>query len=83
MMRKRTGRAARQILSGDQIASQPPQRSTAPGAGFGESLVQWYFITLSALLLASVLLWALWGMGPASALLLVLAIGLIGGWLII
>lgn len=40
-------------------------------------------MTLAALLLAAVLLWAIWGMGPASAVLFLLALGLIGGWLII
>lgn len=83
MTRRSTGRAARQILSGEQIASQPPQRASAPGPGFGASLIQGYFITLAVLLLAAVLLWAIWGMGPASAVLFLLALGLIGGWLII
>ena len=83
MSRRSPGRATRQILSGDQVASKVPERSTVPGADFTSNLIQWYFVVLSALLLGAVIVWAIWGMGAASPLLLLLAIGLVGAWLVI
>lgn len=83
MSRRPPGRATKQILSGDQLASHQPERSTVPVSGFGSTLVQWYFLGLSALLLGSVIGWAIWGMGAASPLLFLLALGLIAAWLVI
>ncbi len=83
MSRRSPGRATKQILSGDQVASKVPERSTVPGADFTSNLIQWYFVVLSALLLGAVIVWAIWGMGAASPLLLLLAIGLVGAWLVI
>ncbi|MCA9880821.1 MAG: hypothetical protein KC442_23650 [Thermomicrobiales bacterium] len=83
MSRRSPGRATKQILSGDQLAARPPERSTVPTPGFGGTLIQWYFLGLSALLLGAVLGWAIWGMGAASPLLFLLALGLIAAWLVI
>ena len=83
MSRRSPGRATKQILSGDQVANKVPERSTVPGADFTSNLIQWYFVVLSALLLGAVIVWAIWGMGAASPLLLLLAIGLVGAWLVI
>jgi hypothetical protein len=60
-----------------------PERSTVPSADFGNHLVQWYFVGLSALLLGAVVAWAIWGMGAATPLLFLLALGLVAAWLII
>jgi hypothetical protein len=81
--RRSPGRATKQILSGDQVATHVPQRSTAPSADFGSNLIQWYFVVLSALLLGAVIAWAIWGMGAASPLLFLLAIGLVAAWIVI
>lgn len=83
MSRRAPGRATKQILSGEQVASHVPQRPTAPPADFASDLIQWYFVVLSALLLGSVIAWAIWGMGAASPLLFLLAIGLVAAWLVI
>ncbi|MFN8660631.1 MAG: hypothetical protein U0075_01995 [Thermomicrobiales bacterium] len=83
MSRRAPGRATKQILSGDQLATRAPERSTVPGADFGSHLIQWYFVVLSALLLGAVLAWAVWGMGAASPLLFLLAIGLVAAWIVI
>jgi len=81
--RRSPGRATKQILSGDQLTTHVPQRSTVPGADFGSQLTQWYFVVLSALLLGAVLAWAIWGMGAASPLLFLLAVGLVAAWVVI
>lgn len=83
MSRRSPGRATKQILSGDRLAEHVPQRSTAPSAEFGSHLIQWYFVMLSALLLGAVVAWAIWGMGAASPLLLLLAVGLVAAWVVI
>lgn len=83
MSRRPPGRAAKQILSGDQVAARAPERSTVPTADFSGHLVQWYFVVLSALLLGGVIVWAIWGMGAASPLLFLLALGLVAAWIVI
>ena len=83
MNRRTPGRATKQILSGDQLATRAPERSTVPGGDFGSNLIQWYFVVLSALLLGAVIAWAIWGMGAASPLLLLLAVGLVTACLVI
>lgn len=83
MSRRSPGRATKQILSGDQLTTHVPQRSTVPGADFGSQLIQWYFVVLSALLLGAVVAWAIWGMGAASPLLFLLAVGLVAAWVVI
>lgn len=83
MSRRSPGRATKQILSGDQLATRPAERSTVPSADFGSHVIQWYFVVLSALLLGAVLAWAIWGMGAASPLLFLLALGLVAAWLVI
>ncbi len=83
MSRRPPGRATKQILSGDQLATHVPERSTAPNADFSSHLIQWYFVVLSALLLGAVIAWAIWGMGAASPLLFLLAVGLVVAWIVI
>lgn len=83
MSRRSPGRATKQVLSGDQAARRVSERSTVPNPDFGSNLIQWYFVVLSALLLGAVIAWAIWGMGAASPLLFLLAIGLVAAWLVI
>ena len=83
MSRRSPGRATKQILSGEQLATHVPQRSTVPNADFSSNVIQWYFVVLSALLLGAVIAWAIWGMGAASPLLFLLAVGLVAAWVVI
>ena len=83
MSRRAPGRATRQILSGSELA-----RPSDPGDGRESgrqpvSIVVAYFMALGALVVLSAFVWALWGMGPASVLLFLLALGLIASWLVV
>lgn len=83
MNRRPPGRATRQILSGDQLA--PPHDTIAGHRSAAEpvSLAHWYLVVLAALVIAATLVWAVWGTGAASPILLVLAIGLVASWLVL
>lgn len=83
MSRRTPGRATRQILSGSELA--PPRRMAREGASanVGPSLSFWYLTGMGGLLLLATIVWAIWGMGPASPLLLLLAIALILSWVVV
>ncbi len=76
-------RQGRQVFSGGSLT--PPADPIGYGDRFavGGSTEFRYFVALSVLVLLSVIAWAFWGMGAASPLLLVLAIGLLAGWLLL
>lgn len=83
MSRRAPGRATRQILSGSQLA---PPRDTVAGNSAADQPVSFafrYFVALSVLVVLSAVVFAIWGPTPASVILLVLAIGLIGSWLVV
>jgi hypothetical protein len=83
MSRRSPGRATRQILSGAELS---PPGNTAGGQRTDVEPVSFAFIylcALAALVIAAALAWAIWGMGPASVLLLLLALGLIASWLVV
>ena len=83
MTRRTPGRATRQILSGSDLA---PPAETIGGRPAVEQPVAFafrYLVVLAALVLASAVAWALWGMAAASPLLLLLAVGLIASWLVL
>jgi hypothetical protein len=83
MSRRAPGRATRQILSGSELA---PPRDTFGGqntTGQSISLAFAYLAALGILAILAALVWAIWGMGPASAILLLLALGLIASWLVV
>lgn len=42
-----------------------------------------YLVALAGLVIATALVWAVWGMPAASAVLLALALGLIASWLVL
>jgi hypothetical protein len=42
-----------------------------------------YLVALAGLVIASAVVWAVWGMPAASAVLLALAVGLIASWLVL
>jgi hypothetical protein len=80
--RRAPGRVTRQILSGAQLT---PPRDTLGGHGAGASFsfAFRYLVVLAALVIASALVWVIWGIGPASIILLILALGLIASWLVL
>jgi hypothetical protein len=83
MTRRVPGRATRQILSGSEIA---PPRDTIGGHstdGQPVSFALKYLVALSVLVVATALVWAVWGMPAASAILLALAVGLMASWLVL
>jgi hypothetical protein len=83
MRRKATGRATRQILSGSELA---PARETIGGHSTDGQPVSFafkYLVALAALVIVTALVWAIWGMPAASAILLALAVGLIASWLVL
>ena len=83
MKRKAPGRATRQILSGSELT---PPRETIGGHSTDEQPVSFafkYLVALAVLVIATALVWAVWGMPAASAVLLALAAGLIASWLVL
>lgn len=78
-------RQARQVLAGSELS--PPPADDALGFGdrfpLGGSRELRYFVALAALVVVGALVWALWGMGPASPILFLLALGLLAGWFIL
>jgi hypothetical protein len=80
--RRAPGRATRQILSGSELAP----RDTIGGHSTDGQPVSFafrYLVALAVLVVAAALVWAVWGMPAASALLLALAAGLIASWLVL
>jgi hypothetical protein len=75
-------RQARQILSGAEI--RPPTRISSSYPVSNNVLTQpqlMYAAALGILLLLGVLLWLIFGLGVASVIFFLLALGLLGGWL--
>lgn len=83
MARRSPGRATRQILSGSELA--PPRETIGGHSTDGQpiSFALGYLIALAVLVVITALVWAIWGMPAASAILLALAIGLIASWLVL
>ena len=75
-------RQARQVFAGDEL--QAPSRPLDFGAE--DTLInptqRTYLIGLAALLIVALLLFAIWGLGAASPILLLLALALLAGWVI-
>ncbi len=76
-------RQARQVFSGASL--DPPDDPIGYGDRFlsGGAIEFRYFLVLSALVILSAILWAIWGMGAATPVLFLLALGLLAGWLIL
>jgi Flp pilus assembly protein TadB len=80
--RLRRSRQARQILSGAEV--RPPSRSFGSYPAPTTMLTQpqmLYGAALAVLLVLGLLLWLVFGMGVASIIFFLLALGLLGGWL--
>ena len=76
-------RQSRQVLSGADLRPADDPLGFGPQlllAGSGEFR---YLVGLAVLVLLAAIVWAIWGMGPASLILLVLALGLLAGWFIL
>ena len=80
--RLQRSRQARQILSGAEI--RPPVRAfgtyPAPSSMLTHSQTL-YAAALGVLLVLGLLLWLIFGLGVASIIFFLLALGLLGGWL--
>ena len=83
MTRRAPGRATRQILSGSELV--PPRDTIGGHSTDGEqvSFAFRYLVALAVLVVVTALVWALWGMPAASAMVLALAAGLIASWLVL
>ncbi len=83
MSQRRAGRATRQILSGSQLASSRDAIGDHVKPVEPASLAYWYLVALSVLVVLCALVWAIFGMPATSPVLLILAIALIGSWLVL
>jgi hypothetical protein len=80
--RRTPGRATRQILSGADLA--PPLESYEPRGSIAPvTFASRYLMALAVLVVASAIIWAIWGMAAATPVLLLLALGLIATWLVL
>ena len=73
----------RQILSGSELT--PPRETIGGHSTDGQpvSFAFRYLVALAVLVVLTALVWAIWGMPAASAVLLALAAGLIASWLVL
>lgn len=74
---------SRQVLAGGDL--QPAEEPLGFGpqllvSGSGEFR---YLIGLAVLVVLAAIVFSIWGMGPASLILLILALGLLAGWFIL
>lgn len=78
-------RQARQVLAGSDVRPPGPSHPPGPAARFlgSGSLELRYLVVLAALVLLGALVWFFWGVGPASPILFVLAVGLLLAWFIL
>ena len=75
-------RRARQVLAGQELrAPEHPLDYGAP-EGLVDATQRTYLIVLAGLLLIALLLYLIWGLGPASPILFILALALLAGWLV-
>jgi hypothetical protein len=76
-------RQSRQVIAGRDVAapSDPIDYAGRYAAGGPGDLP--YFVALAALVLLSALVWAIWGMGAATPLILALAIALLAAWVLL
>lgn len=76
-------RQSRQVIPGREVAppADPIDYAGRFAAGGPGDLP--YFAALAALALLSALIWAIWGMGAATPLLLALGIALLAAWVLL
>lgn len=83
MAKKNAGRATRQILAGADLGPIPDTIGGRDPARERVSPTMAYFLVLSGLVVMAALLWALWGMTPATPVILLLALGLLAAWIVL
>ncbi len=83
MSRRTPGRAARQILSGNQLQPSPKGVGGRKNEGEPIAVAFWYLVALAMLVVISSIVWSIWGMGAATPFLLILSIGYIASWLVL
>jgi hypothetical protein len=76
-------RQSRQVIAGPDIDAPTEPLAYTPSDSPLAIPIVWYFIVLSALVVLSALLWAIWGMGAATVPLLLLIVGLFLAWFIL
>ena len=76
-------RHARQVLAGNELA--PPSDGFGVGdrSVLGSSGELRYLLALAALVLLAAVIFAIWGIGAASPLIFLLALGLLAGWFVL
>lgn len=76
-------RQARQVLAGNDLAPADDGLGFGPRVVLGGSGELRYLIGLAVLVVLAAIVWAIWGIGPASLILLVLAFALLAGWFVL
>ena len=81
--RRERYQASRQIIPGRELTapSDPIDYAGRYAAGGPGDLP--YFVALSALVVLSALIWAIWGIGAATPLILALGIALVAAWFLL
>lgn len=76
-------RQARQVLAGSEIT--PPNDPIGFGDRYGAAVSGElrYLLGVAALIVVAALVFVVWGGGPASAVLFVLALALVAGWFVL
>ncbi|MBA2518635.1 MAG: hypothetical protein H0V24_03130 [Chloroflexia bacterium] len=76
-------RQARQVLAGNDLAPADDPLGFGPRVLMGGSGEFRYLIGLAVLVVLATIVWLIWGMGPASLILLILAFALLAGWFVL
>jgi len=76
-------RQARQVFSGAELTPPADPIGTPDRFVLGPRGEFRYLVALSVLVVLSALVWAFWGMGAATPLLLVLVAGLLAAWVLL
>ncbi len=75
-------RRARQVLAGQELRAPEHPLDYGGPEGLVDATQRTYLIVLAGLLLVALLLYLIWGLGPASPILFILALALLAGWLV-
>lgn len=76
-------RQARQVLAGTDLAPADDPLGFGPRVILSGSGEFRYLVGLAVLIVLAAIVWAIWGMGPASLILLILAFALLAGWFVL
>ena len=76
-------RRARQVLAGNDITPPDDPIGFGDRFGTGASGELRYFLAVAGLIVVAALIYLVWGFGPASVVLFVLALFLLAGWFVL